>query len=73
MSDNNEISRSLGSIEATLKSIDGHIKSQDGRIDRIDSRLRKVENKSAVTGAVAGGVVSVAIAFIVAKAKLFGS
>ncbi|NRA88921.1 MAG: hypothetical protein HRU28_16380 [Rhizobiales bacterium] len=69
---NNEISRSLGAIEATLKSIDSHIKNQDGRMDRMDTRLRKVENKTVLTGAVTGGVVSIAIAFIVAKFKLMG-
>jgi len=41
----------------------------DKRFDGFDSRLRTVEQKAAVTGAVTGGLASVAVALIIEKVK----
>jgi len=59
-----DVERELGAITATLE----HIKEAQDRqgevLEKVDERLRKVETKSALNGAVAGGVIAVAIGFI---------
>lgn len=58
------IERELGAISATL----GHIKEaqevQGETLASLDERLRKVEVKSAINGAVSGGIVALTIGFI---------
>lgn len=64
MSDSVDIARELGSISATLKHIKETQETQGTTLTAMDERLRKVETKSAINGAVAGGVLGVAVAFI---------
>lgn len=60
----NDIARELGAISATLE----HIKetqAQHGKtLLAVDDRLRKVETRSAINGAITGGVMAVAVALI---------
>lgn len=59
-----EIARELGSISATLDHIKQAQDAQGKTLVGMDERLRKVEARSAVNGAVTGGVMGVAVAFI---------
>ncbi|MGR3760905.1 hypothetical protein ACUXV3_12360 [Roseobacteraceae bacterium NS-SX3] len=59
-----EIARELGAISATLKHIQKTQEQHGETLSGMDERLRKVEVKSAVGGAVTGGVMALAIAFI---------
>lgn len=55
------------------KKIDDRFDAIDERFNGFDARLRDVEKKSAVTGAFAGGLTSVAIALAIEKLKtVFG-
>lgn len=67
MSDQNTLL--LGEIKGKLDSLHTTVSSMDGKIDVIDGRLRKVENKSALHGAVAGGVVAIGISLAVESLK----
>lgn len=59
-----QIARELGEISATLKSIKEGQERQQKTLDTMDGRLRKVEVKSAINGAVSGGVMAVVIGII---------
>ncbi|MGH1577719.1 hypothetical protein [Planktotalea sp.] len=59
-----QIARELGEISATLKSIQKTQNDQTVSLKSMDARMRNVETKGAVTGAVTGGVMAIAIALI---------
>jgi len=59
-----DIARELGSISATLDHIKKTQETQGKTLAGVDERLRKVETRSAINGAVTGGVMAVAVAFI---------
>lgn len=61
----------LGEIKGRLDHIQNDQEVIIRKLDSVDSRLRAVEVKSAVSGAVTGGIVSVAIALI--KQRLTGA
>jgi phage-related tail protein len=80
MAENNEHLLILGEIKGQLSQVIENQKTNDEKISRrfdaiderfdgFDSRLRTVEQKSAVTGAFAGGIVSIAIALAIEKLK----
>lgn len=56
----------MGGTTETLKRIEAKL---DAQHENMDGRLRTVERSSALHGTVAGGVVSLGIAFITAKLK----
>lgn len=58
------IDRELGQISAHLENINKKLDDHGTKIDAIDDRLRTVERKSALNGAVAGGIVTVTIGLI---------
>ncbi|MCV6583977.1 MAG: hypothetical protein OIF47_00430 [Marinibacterium sp.] len=58
------VERELGEITAHLKNLNAKMDAQGEKIDRMDTRLRAVETKSAISGAVAGGVVGVGLALV---------
>ncbi len=62
-----KIHRELGSIGAKLDSVDDKLDGIIKRLDDHESRLRDVEHKAVRNGLVAGGVISVGIAFMKAK------
>lgn len=70
---NAEESRLLGEIKGKLDLvIDGQAEHKDTlekKFDSLDARLRKVENKAALNGAVAGGLISVGMALAIEKLK----
>lgn len=59
----------LAAIETTIGHQSELLKSVDGKLDKIGERVRDVEVNSAKYGTLAGGVISVAIAFVSAKLK----
>lgn len=59
-----QIARELGEISATLKSIQKTQGDQAASLKSMDTRMRNVETKGAVTGAITGGVMAVAVALI---------
>lgn len=59
-----EIARELGRISATLEHIKETQEQQGKTLAGVDDRLRKVETRSAINGAVTGGVMALAVAFI---------
>lgn len=59
-----QVARELGSIQATLDHIKATQDAHTAKLNRIDDRVRKVETKSALNGAVTGGIVAIAVAFI---------
>lgn len=59
-----QIHRELGSISATLEHIVRTQEAQGKTLTHVDERLHKVETRSAINGAVTGGVMAVAIALI---------
>lgn len=65
-----ELARELGSISAKLDSLHEGQRQHTQKLDAMDGRLRAVERKSALNGAVAGGVVAVAVGLI--KSKIGG-
>lgn len=54
----------LGEIKGRLDEIKGDQDLLLDKVDKIDTRLRKVEVRSAIHGAVSGGVVAVGLALI---------
>lgn len=52
--------RELGAITAKLESLD----RIEARMDKIDDRLRTVEKGAALSGAVSGGVIAIAVGLI---------
>ena len=69
MADIDPLSRELGEIRGLLEGVSRDIGELKGSVGGIDSRLRRVEAKSAVNGAVAGGVLGVATALVTATLK----
>lgn len=72
-----EIKGQLGQVIENQKANDEKLTSRldaiDARFDGFDTRLRTVEQKAAVSGALAGGIASVAVALAVEKLKtVFG-
>lgn len=59
----------LGEIKGKLDQVIQGQAEQNTQLSGIDRRLRKVETKSALTGALAGGVVSVGVALMIEKGK----
>jgi hypothetical protein len=70
---NSDESRLLGEIKGKLDLvIDGQAEQREiieKKLDGLDARLRKVENKAALNGAVAGGIISVGMAIAIEKLK----
>ena len=58
------IQRELGSIDAKLGSIKEAVERIDKRLEDHEVRLRGVELKATRNGLVAGGIISVGIAFL---------
>lgn len=56
--------RELGAITAKLENIEEGQSRLDGRLEKLDDRLRTVEKGAAVSGAVSGGVIAIAIGLI---------
>lgn len=54
-----ELSRSLGRIEATLDGIKVEQKSQSDKLDTVESRVGSLEKRAATAGGIAGVIVSV--------------
>jgi hypothetical protein len=69
MSDLTSIHERLAKIETTQEHTSGMLEKIDGKLDGISSRVRDVELNSAKYGTLAGGVISVAVAFVSAKLK----
>lgn len=61
-----------GAVAAKLEAIKENQDRHEGKLDHIDGRLRSIETKSALTGGVAGGVMSVGIAMIMEFLKSKG-
>ncbi|AKH36887.1 MULTISPECIES: hypothetical protein [Nitrosomonas] len=59
----------LGEIKGKLDLMIERQDESNARLDKLDTRLRKVETKSAINGAVSGGLVSVGIALMIEKGK----
>lgn len=59
----------LGEIKGKLDRVLENQGETNERLGGLDARLRKVETKSAITGAVAGGIVSVGVALMIEKGK----
>lgn len=59
----------LGEIKGKLDRVLENQGETNERLGGLDSRLRKVETRSAITGAVAGGIVSVGVALMIEKGK----
>ncbi len=60
---NEDISRELGAISATLEHIKGTQEKQGETLSKVEERLRTVETRSLINAGVAGGLMSVAVAF----------
>lgn len=69
-----EIKGQLGQVIENQKTNDEKLTRRfdaiDEKFDGFDTRLRTVEQKAAVTGALAGGMVSVAVAIAIEKLKV---
>ncbi|WP_282093052.1 hypothetical protein [Epibacterium ulvae] len=65
-----DIARELGEISATLKHMKEVQEKQGETLATVDSRLRKVETRSAINGAITGGVMAVAVTLIKDKFKI---
>jgi hypothetical protein len=59
----------LGEIKGKLDLMISSQSETNERLDKMDSRLRKVETKSAINGAISGGLVSVGVALMIEKGK----
>ena len=77
---NDEHTLLLGEINGQLSQVIENQRTNDNKVskrfdaieerfDGFDARLRTVEQKAAVTGAVTGGLASVAVALIIEKIK----
>lgn len=68
-----EIKGQLGQVIENQKNNDEKLNTRldniDDRFDKFDARLRTVEQRAAVSGAVAGGIMSVGIALAIEKLK----
>jgi hypothetical protein len=59
----------LGEIKGKLDLVIERQDEGNTRLDKLDNRLRKVETKSAINGAISGGLVSVGVALMIEKGK----
>lgn len=59
----------LGEIKGKLDLMISSQSETNERLDKMDNRLRKVETKSALNGAISGGLVSVGVALMIEKGK----
>jgi hypothetical protein len=59
----------LGEIKGKLDLMISNQIETNERLDKMDNRLRKVETKSAINGAISGGLVSVGVALMIEKGK----
>lgn len=59
----------LGEIKGKLDQVIESQGETKTMISNMDTRLRKVETRSAITGGLAGGIVSVGIALLIEKGK----
>jgi hypothetical protein len=59
----------LGEIKGKLDLMISNQSETNERLDKMDNRLRKVETKSAINGAISGGLVSVGVALMIEKGK----
>jgi len=64
-----DIAQMLGEMKGKLEMVIANQERHDSRFDSIDGRLRKVETKSALTGALSGGIVSIGVALMIEKGK----
>lgn len=64
-----QLSRVIENQKVLDEKQDKRFDAIDNRFDGFDTRLRSVEVKAATTGAIAGSVVSVAIALAIEKLK----
>lgn len=65
----NEHALLLGEIKGKLDLVINNQNETNDRLDKMDGHLRKVERKSALNGAISGGLVSVDVAFMIEKGK----
>lgn len=56
--------RELGAITAKLEGLEEGQSRMEGRIEKMDDRLRTVEKGAALSGAVSGGVIAIAVGLI---------
>lgn len=59
----------LGEIKGKLDLVILNQRETNNKLGAMDGRLRRVETRSAITGAVSGGLVSVGIALMIEKGK----
>lgn len=59
----------LGEIKGKLDLMISNQGETNERLDKMDNRLRKVETKSAINGAISGGLVSIGVALMIEKGK----
>jgi hypothetical protein len=64
-----ELGRLAEAVEGLKKSVNSGFDRLEKKVDGMDGRLRHVEQKSAVYGSVAGGVVGVTVSLITASIK----
>lgn len=64
MSESDVILRELGAITAELKNLNAGQARLEGRLEKVDDRLRTVEKGAALSGAVSGGVIAIAVGLI---------
>ena len=63
------LSDRLTAMETTNAFVLDHLKRQTDTLDKMNARLGSLETQGAKHGAIAGGIMSVGIAFIAAKLK----
>ena len=59
----------LGEIKGKLDLMIASQGETNERLEKMDTRLRKVEAKSALNGAISGGLVSIGVALMIEKGK----
>lgn len=64
-----DVSYQLGEIKGLLQGISQNVSDLSEKVDGMDGRLRNVEKRAAINGALSGGVISAAIAGVVAGFK----
>lgn len=66
---NDLLLRELGAITAKLESLGEGQERLEGKFEKFDDRLRTVEKGAAVSGALTGGIMSVAVGLIMGALK----
>lgn len=64
-----EIAKLLGNIEGKLDMVISNQDKHEKKMDGMDGRLRGVESRSAIIGAGAASIVSIAVALAIEKGK----